>query len=38
VKPLDRAMLARVLERSGAGQRGRPRTGTESPASSQTAS
>ena len=38
VKPLDRAMLARVLERSRPGQRERPRTGTESPASSQTAS
>jgi FixJ family two-component response regulator len=38
VKPLDRAMLARVLGRSRAGQRERPRTGTDSPASSQTAS
>ena len=38
VKPIDRAMLARVLERCRPGQRERPRTGTESPASSQTAS
>jgi CheY-like chemotaxis protein len=37
VKPIDRAMLARVLEHGGAGQRGRPRTGTESPVSSHTA-
>ena len=37
VKPIDRAMLARVLERSRSGQRERPRAGTESPASSHTA-
>jgi CheY-like chemotaxis protein len=37
VKPIDRAMLARILARSGAGQRERPGAGTESPASSHTA-
>ncbi|HZW88341.1 MAG TPA: response regulator [Myxococcaceae bacterium] len=36
VKPIDRAMLARVLERSRTAQRDRPRAGTESPASSHT--
>jgi CheY-like chemotaxis protein len=37
LKPIDRAMLARILDRNRAGQRERPRTGTESPASSHTA-
>jgi len=38
VKPIDRAMLARVLERSRPGHRARPGAGTENPASSHTAS
>jgi CheY-like chemotaxis protein len=38
VKPIDRAMLARVLERSRPGHRARPGAGTDSPASSHTAS
>ena len=36
VKPIDRAMLARLLERSRTGQRERPRVGADSPASSHT--
>jgi CheY-like chemotaxis protein len=36
-KPLDRAMLERILERHGLAQRDRPRLGTDSPASSHTA-
>jgi CheY-like chemotaxis protein len=36
-KPLDRAMLERILERHGLAQRERPRPGTDSPASSHTA-
>ena len=38
VKPIDRAMLARVLERGWPAQRERPGMGTESPASSHRAS
>jgi len=37
VKPIDRAMLARILERSRSGQRERPGSGTDRPASSHTA-
>jgi CheY-like chemotaxis protein len=37
VKPLDRAMLERILERHGLAHRERPRVGTDSPASSHTA-
>ena len=37
VKPLDRAMLARILERHRLAQRERPWPGTDSPASSHTA-
>ena len=37
VKPLDRAMLARILERHRLAQRERPGSGTDSPASSHTA-
>ncbi|HZW89328.1 MAG TPA: response regulator, partial [Myxococcaceae bacterium] len=36
VKPIDRAMLARLLEQSRIAQRDRSRAGTESPASSHT--
>jgi CheY-like chemotaxis protein len=37
VKPIDRAMLARVLEQSRTGHRARPDAGSVSPASSHTA-
>jgi CheY-like chemotaxis protein len=37
VKPIDRAMLARILERSRPAHRERPGAGTDSPASSHTA-
>ena len=37
VKPIDRVMLARILERSRSGQRERPGSGTDRPASSHTA-
>ncbi|HZJ53845.1 MAG TPA: response regulator [Myxococcaceae bacterium] len=37
VKPLDRAMLARILQRHRLGQRERPWAGTDSPASSHSA-
>ena len=37
MKPIDRAMLARILERSRSGHRERPGAGTDRPASSHTA-